>query len=61
MADSCVLVHLPLLSLPLDPNGLGCTVWLLSWLLLRRLLLEPFLNDSQHLRRFQGFVRLSEQ
>ena len=30
-------------------------------LLLRRLQLEPLLNDSQHLRCFHGFVRLSEQ
>ena len=27
-------------------------------LLLRRLLLEPLLNDSQQLRRFHGFVKL---
>ena len=30
-------------------------------LLLRRLLLDPLLSDSRHLRCFHGFVRLSEQ
>ena len=39
------------------------TLWLLSLLpallLLHHLLLEPLLSDSQHLRRFHGFVRLS--
>ena len=57
-------VQLQLLRLSLVPSGLGRTLWLLS-LLSNRLtsccLLEPLLNNSQHLRCFHGFVRPSSK